>query len=45
MLELESIGPLVTLQPNASVEHAERWELLPCASAEEAEAMVLSRVV
>lgn len=27
MLELESLGPLTNLQPNQSVEHAERWEL------------------
>lgn len=28
MLELESLGPLVDLQPGASVEHVESWHLL-----------------
>jgi hypothetical protein len=27
MLELETLGPLVTLQPDATVEHAETWQL------------------
>ena len=27
--ELETLGPLVTLQPGESTEHAERWELHP----------------
>jgi hypothetical protein len=27
MLELETLAPLVTLQPGAAVEHVERWEL------------------
>ena len=27
MLELESLGPLATLAPGASVEHLEQWEL------------------
>ena len=27
MLELETLGPLVTLQPGAVVVHEERWEL------------------
>lgn len=44
MLELESLGPLVTLKPNASVEHVERWELLPCDTAAEADEMILARV-
>lgn len=28
MLEMESLGPLVTLKPGESVEHAETWELI-----------------
>ncbi len=28
ILELESLGPLATLQPGASVEHVERWYLV-----------------
>ena len=27
MLELESLGPLQTLEPGRSVEHGETWEL------------------
>jgi len=36
-LELESLGPLVALDPGASASHEERWELhrgLPCCSTE-----------
>lgn len=32
MLELETLGPLVTLGPGESVEHAERWKLLPAST-------------
>ena len=28
MLEMESLGPLVSLNPGAAVEHTERWELV-----------------
>ncbi len=28
-IELETLGPLVTLQPGERVEHAEFWELFP----------------
>lgn len=27
MLEIESLGPIIVLEPNATVEHTERWEL------------------
>jgi len=27
MLELETLGPMTTLQPGASVEHVEHWTL------------------
>ena len=27
-MELESLGPLTTLEPGASVEHVERWSLV-----------------
>jgi hypothetical protein len=29
MLEVESLGPLTTLQPGETAEHTERWKLLP----------------
>jgi len=28
-LEMESLGPLVKLEPNAATEHLERWWLIP----------------
>lgn len=33
MLEMESLGPLVTLEPGRSVEHVETWELMERVSA------------
>jgi hypothetical protein len=29
MLEVESLGPLVKLEPNAAIEHVEEWWVIP----------------
>lgn len=48
ILELESMGPLVTLQPGESVEHEERWELFrnvqPCRTEKDIDRHILHRV-
>jgi hypothetical protein len=48
MLEVESLGPLVKLQPGEAVEHLERWELLtgigPIGDEASIEREVLARV-
>jgi len=38
MLEVESLGPVVTLEPGKSVQHVEEWELVPDVPAFEDEA-------
>jgi hypothetical protein len=45
MLEMESLGPLVRLGPNESVEHVERWELVEGAKAPKDDPAGLVRAV
>jgi hypothetical protein len=45
MLEVESLGPLVRLDPGAAVEHTERWELIPGVGEVKTEADVEKNVV
>jgi len=35
-IEVETVGPLVTLEPGQSVEHVEQWELYPAAGVQPA---------
>ena len=45
MLEIETLGPLVTLQPGASVTHIERWSLFTGVPTPSSDADVLRDVV
>jgi hypothetical protein len=45
MLEMESLGPLVTLAPGQSVEHQERWALHPVELKGQDEAAVRAAIV
>lgn len=44
MLEVETLGPLVTLAPGASVEHVEWWDVLDDVPVEATEASVVAQV-
>jgi hypothetical protein len=44
MLEIESLGPLTTLEPGKSVEHAERWGLVANVGAATSEAEIEQNV-
>jgi len=41
MLEVESLGPLTKLEPNAAIEHIEKWWLIPNADLPEDEASLI----
>jgi hypothetical protein len=45
MLEMESLGPLVRLEPGKAVEHTERWELIPGQGTIKDEADIARRIV
>lgn len=45
MLEMESLGPLVTLGPGQAAEHVERWELIPGLGAAANEGLIERTIV